>query len=292
MRTRAPHFGLLGLLVASLAAPAHAFVLEADDAQSPDEQVAAAARWDANQRALVEGGGRGLGGGVEYAVDDSVCLLDVVDASDCEDVRAHIAEAARRWSFRSAVVSFTDVTGLIAAERAPERTPWRGHGAEIDIFAVSSEELREYHPDPVAADTRVYFAFAPRPRSTAGGLWRRAAGRITAADIRINADYCYRLDPEPGARACIHLGSVVMHEFAHALGLAHPDDAPERNIARAALQNASLSGCENPQGRYRFADGAPAHAVANGRWAGAVYWLQGLSADDIAGRDALYPDCR
>jgi hypothetical protein len=282
----------LTLLVAPAA---HAFVVDAPDGGSGDAvaDFAAAARWDMNAGSLVETGERGLGGGLEYAIDDSVCTkLIVVDAPDCAAVKTQIGEAAARWGVGHPAIAFTDVTGKITPALAPETGGWLGHGAEIDFFAISGDALARDHADTVAADTRAYYLFAPAPHDPEGRVQRAARGRVTAADVRFNADMCFYLDPRTDAPGCAHFGSVVMHEMAHVLGLDHPDEHPERNLDTDADPGDSMAlGCDGTAARLAAAPRTERYAVANGRWTGAGYWTRGLTYDDYAGRDALYPDC-
>jgi len=287
---------ILAVLVGfGLASPSQAFVVETAGYPSDDPaaDLAHVARWDANDVALTQMGERGLGGGLEYAVDESVCeRLNFVDGADCSQVRAQITTAIDRWSVGHPSLFFTDVTGLIAPQLAPAAEGWRGHGAEIDFFASAGSVIGAEHDDEVAADTRSYFMFDPAPRDPEGRLLADARGRLTAADVRFNADMCFFLDPEFDAPGCVHFGSVVMHEIAHALGLGHPDENPGRNLdLNDDPGDAMAINCAAPGAGLHAARRTERYAVANGRWTGSGYWTRGLTYDDLAGRDALYPSC-
>jgi len=278
-----------------LACPSWAFVVETagDPAGSPVLDLAHVARWDANDTALTQTGERGLGGGLEYAVDSSVCeRLNFVDGADCAQVRAQISAAINRWAVGHPSLFFTDVTGRIEPQLAPAAEGWRGHGAEIDFFASAGSVIGAEHDDEVAADTRSYFMFDPAPRDPEGRVLVDARGRLTAADVRFNADMCFFLDPEFDAPGCVHFGSVVMHEIAHTLGLGHPDENPTRNLdLNDDPGDAMAINCIAPSTGLHTTRRTERYAVANGRWTGSGYWTRGLTYDDLAGRDALYPSC-
>ena len=290
---RAAAFAIAATL--GLAAQAQAFVVDAPDGEASDPvaDLIAAARWDANAESFVASGERGLGGGLEYAIDDSVCTaLRFADAPDCAAVKAQIGEAMARWSVGHPAIAFTDVTGVIQPETAPATQGWIGHGAEIDFFVASADELRAVHGEAVAADTRTYYLYDPAPRDPMGREQAGARGRLTAADVRFNTDVCFHLAVDADAPGCIHFGSVVMHEIAHVLGLDHPDEHAARNLdLNADPGDAMALGCAPLNTSLAPHPSTERYAVANGRWTGAGYWTRGLTYDDYAGRDALYPHC-
>jgi hypothetical protein len=286
----------LAVAAALIAVPkAHAFVVEAPDggAGDPARDFHTAARWDMGAGSLIGTGERGLGGGLEYAIDDTVCAnLQFADDPDCAAIKAQIAEALRRWGVGHPAIAFADVTGAIAPKLAPAVGGWSGVGAEIDFFAVSGSEFMRDHGEAVAADTRRTYLFAPAPRDPEGRALTEARGRITAADVRFNADVCFHLDPAADAPGCVHFGSVVMHEIAHVLGLDHPDEHPDRNLDDDADPGGAMAiACDAPGARLAASPRTERYAVANGRWTGSGYWTRGLTHDDLAGRDALYPHC-
>jgi hypothetical protein len=117
-------------------------------------------------------------------------------------------------------------------------------------------------------------------------------GAITAVDVRFNAGQCFYMDAANARAGCMHFPSVVLHEFAHVIGLDHPDEHPERNLDLDADPGNRLEvGCGAPLAELRASRRTERFAVANARWSGDDPWRRGLTYDDFAGRDALYPDC-
>ncbi|MCG8442163.1 MAG: hypothetical protein MI723_10180, partial [Caulobacterales bacterium] len=189
---------LLALACLAIAPAANAFVVDTSAAGrvDPIEAAKRAPRWDAPTGAFLTTGERGLGGGLEYAIDPGVCTgLNFIDRPSCEAIRAQIGEAARRWADGHPKLFFTDVSDKVRAELAPSREGWRGHGAEIDFVAAPAKAFARAHPFPVGADAQTFFAFGPAPRGFDGEPVATARGRVTAVDIRFNAGECFYLDP-------------------------------------------------------------------------------------------------
>ena len=131
--------------------PAKAFVINTNASPETDALEAAktAAVWSANMRSLLESGERGLGGGLEYSVDPSVCTeLNFVDDSSCEDIRALIAAAGAMWSLGNPNISFVDVTDILR-QRAAERFPSRPAQAPKSISSpCRAQSLSKTCRDP------------------------------------------------------------------------------------------------------------------------------------------------
>jgi hypothetical protein len=276
------------LMGALLALPsASAFVVEGPDRRPwpAEEDVMRAARWDAGESSLVGSNVRGLGGGLEYAVDDSVCTaLRFVDRPSCDAIKAAIAEAGRRWSDGNPHIRFTDVTGLAPPVRQGQTPGYIGVGAEVDFFADGPQTFLPFLDNAIAAMTTYYYDRETLPRMTTGATAEAGLGQLVGADIRLNDARCYYLDPAAAAPGCAHFSSVVLHELGHVIGVDHPDEAPERNLA--------LTRGPDPCVTQAVATAPlPDRAVLWMQVVGARGWVEGLSADDLAGRDALYPPC-
>ena len=285
----------LALAFLSGAGPATGFVVQGprQSTGDPIQDFRLAPRWDAGTETLIGDGVRGLGGGLEYVVDDSVCDLRFIDIVSCDDVKAVIAEAAARWAAGHARLYFEDITGDVEPSR-PRRSPnGRIEGAELDIFAANARAFPRFVNRAITAYTVLYSEPVALVLSSNGAV-RSLDGRASSADMWLNADRCYFLDPYfPNPGDCVHFGSVVQHELAHVIGLDHPDAAASRNLdTNAIVGDAMVFDCRDPSFDLvvnpdidRFATAIGVNVDTPDRW------LRGLSPDDIGGRDALYPTC-
>jgi hypothetical protein len=284
---------LIILVLIITAAPAGAFVLHTprNAPWRAEEDVARAPRWDGAGGAMIDTGRRGLGGGLEYAIDDSVCAeLRFVDAAPCSAVKAAIAEAFSRWAHGP--LSFTDVTGKIAPERQGATPGWIGAGAEIDIFAEGAATFPAFRQTQITALTAFYFDRLRRPILTSGAVGAASEGVIMAADIRIFTERCYTLSAASWRPGCAHFPSVMLHEIGHALFIDHPDERPERNLdTDDDPTNAMTLDCSAPRLGLKASPRIMPEAVSISMVRGAGIWARGLTADDRAARDALYGKC-
>jgi hypothetical protein len=303
---------LLGLALC-LAGTAAAFVVQGPRRSTGSilEDLAQAPRWDASGGSLIYDGVRGLGGGLEYALDESVCQLRFMDGSTCQDAQRMVAEAVSRWQAGHANLYFTEVTGHIPPSRPREvRGQPRVEGAEIDIMAAGSATFPVFENGAITAYTILYSEPGRALTRTDGSISRLIDGRASSADIWINADRCYYVDPAAVDRVpvgCVHFGTMILHELGHAIGLDHPDGAPGSNItARSVLGRgfAARTGAEAapaPLTEGACSVGVSGLVIGQAIDRSAVMigsdvwkprqWLQGLTPDDLAGRDALYPNC-
>ncbi len=284
----------LPLLLAWLMAmpAAHAFIINAYGDPDGDalEIARNSARWNANTRSLVESGERGLGGGLEFSVDASLCTaLNFVDSSTCDDIRAMIVTAGGRWSEGNPAISFTDVTDLIPAARSAPGSAQRRSGAEINIFAVPRSELIEGLEDSTAT-TETYYLPLP-PVSTNGTTLWEAEGTFTDATIDFATDKCYYLMEPVAPGICVSFAQILIHELGHALGLSHPEQETYWNLdTDGDPTNPVLMGCQPHLAPLAVSAAFDPNAIMiSGQ--GHREWDSLMTYDDFAGRDFLYPVC-
>ncbi len=293
MRIRQAVIGVA--MLSATATSALAFVVEGpqDRPWTPAEDVDRAARWTAGHRALVDGGPRGLGGGLEIAIDDSLCQsLTILDRPDCALVRAAVMEAARRWEEGHPILHFVEVSDRISPMGQGAHPPSQGQGAEIDIFAATPEEFPPFRLTGIAAVTMYYFDVGAQPLLTNGSAAPLSAGTLQAADIRLSTDACYYLEASHRRFGCAHLPSIMMHEIGHVLGVDHPDERTDRNLDDDEQPgNVMPINCMSPSLSLRHSPRVEAGATAIAHLWGDNAWARGLTNDDIAARDALYPHC-
>lgn len=261
-------------------------------AASAIEHLEQAPRWAAGASTFVETGERGLGGGLEYSIDDSVCAMRFVDGAGCDAIHGALRDALEEWGSGHPSLWFTDVSEKVRPAFPLAALGSAGQGAEIDFFGSSAREFPPFR-SPFLTGYTIFYERAVGPYRLTNGMIAASPSRIESADVRFNASRCYYLDPSAAQPDCIHFPSLVLHEVAHALGIGHPEDRIAMNLDtdrdpsnEIAIDCMAPTRGLIPSVRY---DGA---SVSMGRDVqGAGRWQRGLTWDDVAARDALYPDC-
>jgi len=261
------------------------------DNNTPDivwDDLLDANRWSMIEGTLVDDGVRGLDGGIEYAISSTFCHeishhFFGYPQPTCAELRAMIKRAFDAWAEGNPNLRFVDVSDRI------ETVLHSRYGAEIDFFALTSEEFPQMRT--FSAITRWWWD-PVEPMSSTG---KRLPGRsLKAADIIFSVENrnCYYHDIDPVLIECNHFQSLVMHEIGHALGLYHPDQMPDRNFDQDNNpRNEPDINCDNPSRGFEISFNYDPAAVMNARLKVATPRLEGLMPDDIAGRDFLYPIC-
>ena len=295
MRIMLPRPLFLVALLFALVLPAAAFVVEGPRKSgiSALEHLATAPRWANSDSALLQSGERGLGGGLEYVVDDSICRMNFVDGANCAARSEAIRDALDQWASGHPSIWFVDVTGQIAPSFPLAAAGETGQGSEIDFFASTAEEFPVFRN----SQTTGYTLFYERPQAsmelTNGNVLSGPIGVIESADVRLNADRCYYLDAAQAVEQCVHFPSLLLHEISHALGIGHPEEKVHLNLDTDQIPgNEIVIDCDAPSNGLMVATEYDGAAVAHGQDVqGPGRWRRGLTWDDVAARDALYPNC-
>jgi len=282
-------FGLALALSISMA-----FVVEGPRGGGVDakDHLERSPRWGLTSGSMLATGERGLGGGLEYAIDASICEMTFIDGADCSSIHTAIDDALSEWASGHPALMFTNVSGRVgpAAPRGTAQSV--GQGAEIDFFGASGREFPPFL-NPSTTGYTIFYEGDPAPLVLTNGQLLQSVGRIQSADVRLNAELCYYVDTAKGRPNCLHFPSIVLHEIGHALGLGHPDDQTRFNLDRDSNPSNELEiDCRQPSQGLRTSARFEGAAVLVGRDVqGPGRWRRGLTWDDVAARNALYPHC-
>lgn len=280
------------LLLAVFAVMAFAVKGPRGGSDDPLENLEQSPRWALGQATLVDGGERSLAGGLEYAVHPSVCAMRFVDGASCAEVQSAIEAALDIWASGHPALSFRDVGASIPPAYPRARFGARAQGAEIDFFGARAETFPLF-ASPAVTGYTIFYERAGAAFRLTNGQAARAAGRIESADVRFNASLCFYIDVAFARPECVHFPSLVLHEVGHALGIGHPEEQIVQNLDSDDIPSNEIRiDCMDPRRGLRASRRYDGAAVMIGRDVqGPGRWQRGLSWDDVAARDALYPNC-
>lgn len=145
----------LFFVCAAATASSSAFVVEGPRAlaETADLHLAQASRWASTEDPFLGTGIRGLGGGLEYAVDKSLCRMTFIDGADCEARKTALREALALWSDGHPMLYFTDVSSSIQPKFPRRSSDDRLAGAEIDFFATNRRQFQPFS-EPAVKDRK------------------------------------------------------------------------------------------------------------------------------------------
>ena len=191
------------------------------------------------------------------------------------------------------MINFNDVSGQVQPQFPRRASDEIFSGAEIDFFGSSPRRFRIFNNRSINGYTVFYDTEQPSLVLTNGQIAPGPIGVIAGADVHFNAASCYYLDPAQARETCVHFPSLVLHEISHTLGIGHPEDRVGFNLDTDNVPGNEIAiDCRAPLNGLIVAPNYDGAAVAHGH---DVHrpgrWRRGLSWDDVAARDALYPHC-
>lgn len=234
--------------------------------------------------------------GLDYVIHDSICEeIRFIDGSSCDEVIAAIRETFALWTVGHAYLRFNDTTGRDGILTQVGESGVR----EIGLATMSA--VRRNGLTMLDNLDREVFGLA-HIISTA-----RPHGGAAISEVLISIDdaHCFYLDFQKidwaAQKSCVNaIGStspdamafrlLLAHEIGHAIGLDHPDLETGVHFDDDDIADNALNiDCTDPASTLRLSSNLPLYSVMN---RSKDYPIErGISHDDLAGRNFLYPAC-
>lgn len=301
---RAAPLGAITRLIASIGvglvwahgSPSYAFEIYSPEtvaASGPAiDRLDKALRWNNDPGSLAADGVRGLGGGIEYSVADSLCaqiqpqFLEIPPPS-CAEISAMIHRGLNRWAEGHPNLRFTNVSDRYQPTVVQPESPIPAReevGAEVDIFSLSDLESPLLSGGALAVS---HAGLRHAPASTSGA----PVGGFTLTNVHIvlNSEACFFIEHDGGDITCNHFESLITHAAGHTLGLANLEHTSfDTDID--PLNPVPIS-CHDPKVGLTVSPIYDANAIMAPGMNPGFPQKAGLTNDDVAGRDFLYPTC-